>query len=177
MQMYCVACKTSFSTSSLGPSKMKLHLQGRHPALAESPITYFPPLYDQDCSDSPTPNYQQFAYETGLLISKEERPHTIAKNFCVPFLGSYTRNILGQNFEYSSNTYLPNKSMSQRIKVMADDVERQFTRILQQTNFALKLDETLTHGNQALLIVCIRFVSFPTDSLCDEFLFSDFWGD
>ncbi len=34
---------------------------------------------------------------------------------------------------------------------MADDVERQLIRILQQTNFALQLDETLTHGNEALL--------------------------
>ncbi len=142
---------------------MKLHLQGRYPALAESPITYFRPLYDQGCSDSPTQNYQQFAYETGLLIANEERPQPIARNFGVPFLESYTRNILGQNFEYSSNTYLPNKPMSQRIKVMADDVERQFTLILQQANFALKLDETLTHGIEISLMVYVRFVGSTTD--------------
>ncbi len=59
MQPYCVVCKKAFSTGSLVPSKMKLHLQRRHPALAESPMTYFRLRYDQDCSDSPPPNYQR----------------------------------------------------------------------------------------------------------------------
>ncbi len=127
MQPYCMVYREAFSTGSLVPSKMKLHLQRRHPALAESPMTYFRLLYDQACSDSPPPNYQQFAYETGLLISKGERPYTIAKKFGVPFLESYTRNILGKGFE----------SISRRIKLMADDVERQLVRMLQQTNFAL----------------------------------------
>ncbi len=102
MQPYCMVCRKAFSTGSLVPSKMKLHLQRRHPALAESPMPYFRLLYDQDCSDSPPPNYQRFAYETELLIAKGERPHTVAKNFGVPFLESYTRNILGKGFEYST---------------------------------------------------------------------------
>ncbi len=34
---------------------------------------------------------------------------------------------------------------------MADDVERPLICILQQTNFAPQLDETLTYGNEALL--------------------------
>ncbi len=51
---------------------MKLHLQRRHPALAESPITYSRLLYDHDCSDSPPPNYQQFAYETGFTNNGED---------------------------------------------------------------------------------------------------------
>ncbi len=176
MEPYCVVCKKSFSTSSLVPSKMKLHLQRRHPALADSPKSYFRLLYDQDCSGSPPPNYQKFAYETGLLIAKGERPHTIAKTFGVPFLESYTRNILGKDFEYSTKLCLSNKSISRRIKVMAADVERQIVRILQQTNFALQLDETLTHGNEALLMVYVRFVSPTKNALCDEFLFSDFLG-
>ncbi len=47
MQPYCVVCKKAFSTGSFVPSKMKFHLQRRHPALAESPMTYFRLLYDQ----------------------------------------------------------------------------------------------------------------------------------
>ncbi len=120
-------------------------MQRRHPALAESPITYFRLLYDQDYSASPPPNYQQFAYETGLLIAKGERPHTIAKNFGVPFLESNTRNILTKDFDYSTKLCLLYESISRRNKVMADDVERQLVHMLQQTNFALQLDETLTH--------------------------------
>ncbi len=108
---FCVVCKKAFSTDLLVPSKMKLHLQRRHPAFAESAMTYL----RQDCSDSP-PNYQQFAYETGLLIAKGERPHTIAKNFGAPFLESYTRNILGKGFEYSTKLCLSNKSIGRRIK-------------------------------------------------------------
>ncbi len=140
MQPYCVVCTKEFSTGSLVPSKMKLHLQRRHPTLAESPITYFRLLYDQDCSASPPPNY-----ETGLLIAKRKRPHTIAKNFGVPFLESYTRAILSKDFDYSTKLCLLNKSISRCIKVMTDDVERQLVHMLQQTNFALQLDETLTH--------------------------------
>ncbi len=37
-------------------------------------------------------------------------------------------------------------------------VERQHIRILRQTDFALQLDETLTHGNKALLMVYVRFL-------------------
>ncbi len=59
---------------------------------------------------------------------------------------------------------------------MADDCERQLVRMLQQTNFALQLDGTLTHGNEALLMVYARFVSPTTNVLCDEYLFSDFLG-
>ncbi len=57
---------------------------------------------------------------------------------------------------------------------MAGDVERQLGRVLQQTNFALQLNETLTHGNEALLMVYARFVSPTTIALCGEYLFSDF---
>ncbi len=49
--------------------------------------------------------------------------------------------------------------------------------MLQQTNSALQLDEPLTHGNDALLMMYVRFVSSTTDSLWDEYLFSDFLGD
>ncbi len=71
---------------------------------------------------------------------------------------------------------LVEKITRRRIKVMADDVERQLVRMLQQTNFALQLDETLTHGNEALLMVYARFVSPTTNALCDEYIFLDFFG-
>ncbi len=58
---------------------------------------------------------------------------------------------------------------------MAGDVERQLGRVLQQTNFALQLNETLTHGNEALLMVYVRFVSSTTNALCVEYLFRTFW--
>ncbi len=35
---------------------------------------------------------------------------------------------------------------------MADDVERQLVRMLQQTNFVVQLDEALTRGNEAPLL-------------------------
>ncbi len=57
---------------------------------------------------------------------------------------------------------------------MANDVERQLVRMLQQTNVILQLDETLTHGDEALLMVYECFVSSTTNVLCDEYLFSDF---
>ncbi len=79
---------------------MKLNLQRRHSEMTECPITHFRFLYDQDCSDSPTPNYQQFDFESGLLIAKGERPHTVTKNFGVPFLEGYTMNILGKDSDY-----------------------------------------------------------------------------
>ncbi len=46
--------------------------------------------------------------------------------------------------------------------------------MLQQTNFALQLDETLTHGNEALLMVYVRFVSPGANALYDEYLFRTF---
>ncbi len=57
---------------------------------------------------------------------------------------------------------------------MADDVERQLVRMLQQTYFAPQLDETLTHGNESVLMLYARFVSPTTNALCDEF-FRTFW--
>ncbi len=44
---------------------------------------------------------------------------------------------------------------------MAEDVEHQLVRMLQQINFALQLDETLTHGIEALLMV-YELTIFPT---------------
>ncbi len=59
---------------------------------------------------------------------------------------------------------------------MADDVERQLVRMLQQTNFALQLDEALPHGNEALLMVYAHFVSPTTNVLCDEYIFFGLFG-
>ncbi len=39
VEPYCRACMKACSIGSLIPPKMKLHLQRRDPALAESPIT------------------------------------------------------------------------------------------------------------------------------------------
>ncbi len=41
---------------------------------------------------------------------------------------------------------------------VAGDVERQHIRFLKQTNFALHIDEALTHGNKALLMVYVPFL-------------------
>ncbi len=60
---------------------------------------------------------------------------------------------MGKSFEFLTRLCLSKKSISQRIKVMADDVERQLIRIVQQTNFALQLDETFTHVYEVLLMV------------------------
>ncbi len=64
--------------------------------------------------------------------------------------------------------------MIRRGKVMADVVERQFIRLLQQTNFAFQLDEILTHETEALLMVYVQFINSTTDRCATNFCFRTF---
>ncbi len=125
---------------------VKLHLPRRHPALAESLITYFWPLNDQDCSDSPPPNDQQFPYEPRLPIVKGERSHTIAKNFGVPFLEIYTRTILVNDFNHSSKLCLSNKSMIRRIKVKVNAFGLEGT--VRERKLAIEVLQSLTENTK-----------------------------
>ncbi len=67
-------------------------------ALAEYPMTYFQLLYDQDCSDSLPPNYQQFAYET---VNCQGR--TTAQN--------------RKEFRYSLSAELHEEHLGQRLRI------------------------------------------------------------
>ncbi len=70
--------------------------------------------------DAPTPNYQQLAYEPGLLIANYGSDSTQSQRISAFSFWSYTSNILGKDLKYSSKLCLSNKSTGRRFKVRSN---------------------------------------------------------
>jgi len=60
--------------------------------------------------------------------------------------------------------------MKRRIDSMAMDCEKQLIAILKETKFSIQLDESTTIANEAVLLVCVRYVA--DGEVKEDFLFS-----
>ena len=65
---------------------------------------------------------------------------------------------------------LSNNTVKRRIDSMAMYCEKQLIAILKGTKFSIQLDESTTIANEAVLLVCVRYVA--DGEVKEDFLFS-----
>lgn len=153
---------------SMKPSKMRRHLETKHPKDKDKPVEYFERWRQelrasQRCLASTCSTQVQAlraSYHVAHRIAKAKKPHTIAEDLILPAAVDMVREMVNEATANKLKTIpLSNDTISKRIEDMSENIkERVTSRIQTSTHFALQMDESTDVANHAILLVYVRHV-------------------
>ena len=111
------------------------------------------------------------SYNISKLIAQTLQPHTIGEVLIIPILKEVISTVMHENpSKFIQNIPMSNNTVKRRIDEMGQDVELQLVRMIQKTEFALQLDESIIPDNQAFLMAYVRFMNSGVTN--EEILFA-----
>ncbi|VVC31916.1 Ribonuclease H-like domain [Cinara cedri] len=109
------------------------------------------------------------SYNISLLIANSGKPHTIGEELILPAINEVINTVLDKPaFDNIKKIPLSNNTEQRRIDEMAQSVKELLCEFLEATKFSIQLDESTLPGNEALLLVYVRFVK--EEKICQELL-------
>ena len=175
----CVSCYAVLSNEAMKPSKLKHHLQQKHPEHAEKDLSFFQrqkmSLKRQKLDASGYFQQQSTAsleasFEVALQIVKQKQPHTIGETIVKPCAVKMVKLILGEKSSKKiEQVSLSNDTIKKRISVMSTDVKQQVIDELKTSPmFSIQLDESTDVASCSQLLVFVRYVHM--EDVKEEFL-------
>ena len=162
------------------PSKLKRHLETKHPEHAKKDLDFFKRhercLKTQRLDRSGLFQQQSAAvveasFEIALEIAKQKKPHTIGETLIKPCMMKAVNLILGEaSAKKMQQVALSNNTIQRRISKMSIDVKEQvLTEIKSSPLFSFQLDESTDVSSCSQLLVFVRYIN--SGDIKDEFLF------
>lgn len=175
----CVICSEVLANESLKPSKLKRHLETKHPSLATKPVDYFQRRKEQmkmsvkvlNTATTLNDKAQLASYLVSYRIAKEKVPYTCGEKLILPSCVDIVSTMLdGKSADKIKCVPISDTTVSRRISDIAENLELQLVSHLQTAGeFAIQLDESTDISNCAVLLVYVRYVhedDFLEDMLC-----------
>uniref|UniRef100_A0A8C5AU24 Uncharacterized protein n=1 Tax=Gadus morhua TaxID=8049 RepID=A0A8C5AU24_GADMO len=178
-QPECVLCREKLANSNMVPSKLKRHLETKHPFHAERNLAYFKRARDLnqrqqdrllDCVKV-SEKAMEASYMLAELIAKQKKPHTIAETLILPACKIIAGVMLGPDAANElSKVPASDNTIKRRIDDMSEDIEQHLTEKLQASGrFSLQIDESTDISGAAQLLANVRYVD--GDSIKETFFF------
>uniref|UniRef100_A0A8C4XCW1 Uncharacterized protein n=1 Tax=Erpetoichthys calabaricus TaxID=27687 RepID=A0A8C4XCW1_ERPCA len=180
----CLICNSALSNEALVPSKLKRHLETKHPAVKAQPKEYFENIRAQQNKQAKKlTNYLKLpekgliaSYKVAQLLAKRKKAHTEAESVIAPALAIAVETILGPDAaEKVKKVPLSNDTISRRIEDLSSDLQDQICEHFDAPDdevsllWSLQVDESTDVSGKAQLLAFIRFIK---DEKCvNEFLF------
>ena len=175
----CVVCGEKLANQAMVPSKLKRHLQTKHPYLCEKTSEYFKRLVadvkrqSQRLFKVMTIPYkaQEANYAVAEIIAKKMKSHITAESVILPACCKTANIMFGEKYEKEIRKIpLSDNTISRRIYDMSQDIESQvIASIKEAKSFAIQLDEPTDITGKAELLAFIRFVC--NEDITEQFLF------
>ncbi|XP_073711484.1 SCAN domain-containing protein 3-like [Misgurnus anguillicaudatus] len=163
----CVECGLMLSNEALKPSKLKRHLETKHPSLVGKSVEFFKRkengLQMQKRSVVSLTGNSKCALKASYLVARRvaqtKKAFTIAEELVLPAAVDMCREMIGEAAAKKLLTIpLSNDTVSHRITDMATDIQNQLLeKIKSSPFFSLQLDESTDVTNAALLLVFVRY--------------------
>lgn len=181
---FCLICNEALSNEALVPSKLKRHLDSRHPTLKDKPVDYFNSLAAQQ--NKQVANFRTFlkvsekaliaSYKIAHLLAKNKKAHTEAELIIAPALEIIVETIIGvEAAEKVKKVPLSNDTIARRIEDISSDLKLQVFEHFERASdevmlmWSLQVDESTDISGKAQLLAFIRFIK--AGKFVNEFLF------
>ncbi|XP_036227384.2 zinc finger BED domain-containing protein 5 [Bactrocera oleae] len=159
----CMLCSKLLPNSSMAPAKLRRHLETVHPESKDKNKEFFVRkkyqlLESQKNMMHVTQTINEKATEASYLVSyriaQAVEAHTSAENLIKPCVLDITKCMLDEkSAKHLSTVPLSNDTVSRRIHDLANYVKQELVTRLQNTRFALQMDESTDVAGLATLLV------------------------
>ena len=180
----CLTCTKVLSNETMVPSKLIIHLKSQHPQLVGKPLEYFQLLLSahkqlQRSADvfkegpSMHKNTTLASFQLSELLAIKRRPHSDGEKLLKPALEISTKALFGEEkAKLVKQIPLSARTVSDRIRDMANDIKLQLIERLKGKSFSYQCDETTDIEGKSQLIHFIKYKNgeqFEEDYLgCNE---------
>ncbi|XP_076037090.1 zinc finger BED domain-containing protein 5-like [Oratosquilla oratoria] len=174
----CVICLQVLSNDAMKPSKLRRHLETKHPDCAQKSKSFFErkrEVYHQQQTmmtgfTTIPQKAQRASYLTAQRIARSKKPHTIGEELVLPAAVEICEVMIGKEAASTLKcTPLSNDTVRRRIEDMSCDIKSQLVTRLRACPFSIQLDESTDVLNCVQLIV---FVRYPWNGhFVEDFLF------
>ncbi|KAL4083728.1 hypothetical protein QTP88_029044 [Uroleucon formosanum] len=165
VQPQCVVCGELLANESLKPSKLKRHLDTKHPNLKEKPIEYFeslkPNFHKNQKIIKKYSSVSQSALKASFLVSYRIarclKPYTVGEELILPAAIEMCTEMINEKVANQlKNIPLSDTTVARRISLISNDLKLQLLSRL-TGKFSLQLDESTDIANEAILLTYGNF--------------------
>ncbi|XP_014780158.1 zinc finger BED domain-containing protein 5-like [Octopus bimaculoides] len=165
----CVLCSEVLAASLLKPSRLKRHLEMKHPRAVNKDAEVFRHQADRlvkskldDTEMQDVAACLKASYEVSKKIAAKKKPHNIGEQLVLPYCKDIISLVLRMSeLQKLRHVSLPNNTVSRRIAEMSDNILSQVISKIKTSMFnyaAIQIDKTTDMADLAQLCGYVHYV-------------------
>lgn len=166
----CLICTKILAADSLKPSKLKRHVETKHPEFENKTVDFFKSSFKKVLS---VPEKALLAsYKVAYRIGKCKKSHTIGEDLVLRAAIDIVETMFGESFANQLRQIpLADNTVGRRISDISTDLFEQLITNLKTRKFAIQVDEATDVIKDSHLLAYVRFADDENNEFKEDLLF------